>query len=162
MIHVITLPDLEYVINKLNSESFIQSKYQLFLQIYNYSKPMAYFFRFCPWIYQRLVVKMLFICGDVKFRMSNGRVWAIIWHDWWSPCLRYDCISSIQLTRQQRKPLWRLKLRLVYLTPHASFIHSFIHSFIDLVILTHLSWRRNGGIVKLFKLINNNNNNNKA
>ncbi len=29
MIHVITLPDLEYVINKLNSESFIQSKYQL-------------------------------------------------------------------------------------------------------------------------------------
>lgn len=47
MIHVITLPDLEYVINKLNSEnneSFIQSKYPLFLQIYNYSRPIFFIF----------------------------------------------------------------------------------------------------------------------
>ncbi len=137
MIHVITLPDLEYVINKLNSESnesFIQSN-----------------FRFCPWIYQRLVVKM-FICGDVMFLMSNGRVLAIIWHDWWSPRLQYDCISSIQLAQQQREPLWRLKSRLV--TWHRP------RGKLRLVILTLLWWRRNGGLVKLFKLVNNNNNNN--
>lgn len=78
MIHVITLPDLEYVINKLNSEnneSFIQSKYPLFLQIYNQSRPIAYFFGFVHGFIKGLSFKCCLSVGTLSFACLMEQFW---------------------------------------------------------------------------------------